>query len=136
MLTPVTGIELGKNIKEKKKPSHTYRLDLKNKRIVGMIDEMDAIKQSIYKILSTERYRYLIYDWRYGRELEGLISKNPQHVQLEIHNKIKEALLMDNRILDVTQAKVLEIQDDKYIPILLTVNTTEGQFTMEVVVNV
>ncbi|MCG8484737.1 MAG: DUF2634 domain-containing protein [Clostridia bacterium] len=136
MLTPITGIDLGKNIKEKSKPGYTYRMDIKNKRLVGMVDEMDAIKQSVYKILSTERYKYLIYDWRYGRELEGLIGKSPYEIQNEIHNRVKEALLMDDRILDVTQLKVMEIQDEKYIPIILTLNTTEGQFTTEVVIHV
>lgn len=136
MLTPEKDIVLGQNIQEKKKPSYTYRLDTKNKRVAGMVDEIDAIKQSVYKILSTERYKYLIYDWRYGRELERLIDQHPGHIQNKIHHRIKEALLMDDRILDVTQMKVMDIQDEKYIPIILTVNTTEGHFTMEVVVNV
>lgn len=136
MLTPITSIDLGKNIIEKSKPGYTYRMDIKNKRLVGMVDEMDAIKQSVYKILSTERYKYLIYDWRYGRELEGLIGKSPYEIQNEIHSRVKEALLMDDRILDVTQIKVLDVQDDKYIPIILTLDTTEGQFMTEVVIHV
>ena len=44
-------------------PSMTYGIDLKNKCIIGTIDGVEALKQSIYLILATQRYRYPIYNW-------------------------------------------------------------------------
>lgn len=39
------------------------------------MDGMEAVKQAVYKILQTERYKYVIYDWNYGVELEDLLEK-------------------------------------------------------------
>lgn len=73
-----------------------------NDRISGYVDDMDALLQTIYLILSTERYEYIIYSWDYGVELHDLIGKPMPYVLSEIPRRIKEALIQDNRIEDVT----------------------------------
>ena len=70
-------------------------------RINGYIDDLDAVKQAIYLILSTERYQYIIYSWDYGVELLDLIGKPMPYVQSELPRRIKEALIQDDRINDV-----------------------------------
>lgn len=70
-------------------------------RISGYVDDVDAVKQAIYLILNTERYKHLIYSWDYGVELLDLFGKPMPYVMSELPRRIKEALTQDNRIDDV-----------------------------------
>ena len=54
-------------------PTKTYKLDLINKRIIGLIDGREAVNQHIRKVLSTDKYAYEIYDWYYGNEILKLV---------------------------------------------------------------
>ena len=89
------------DIKENKS-SLTYKLNEESKHIVGNIDKLEALKQSIYLMLSTERYYWLIYNWYYGIELDNLIGQNKDYVVSEIPRRIKECLIEDDRIIDIT----------------------------------
>lgn len=93
---------LTEKITEKTYPSKTYQISLNNNRLGGYCDDLDAIKQAVYLILSTERYQSLIYSWDYGVELIDLIGKPMPYVLSELPRRIKEALTQDNRISDVT----------------------------------
>ncbi len=66
------------------------------------MDGMEAVKQAVYKVLQTERYKYVIYDWNYGVELEDLFGKAVSFVIPELQRRITEALLTDDRIEAVT----------------------------------
>ena len=44
-------------------PSKTYYINRDTNRISGYIDDKDAIVQAIHLILSTKRYKSLIYSW-------------------------------------------------------------------------
>jgi hypothetical protein len=89
-------------IEEVEIPSRTYKILLENDRISGYIDGLDAIIQAIYLILNTERYRHVIYSWDYGVELLELYGKPMPYVMSEAERRIKEALMQDDRIVDVT----------------------------------
>ena len=82
-------------------PTHTYKMHLDTNRIRGYTDELEAMKQAIYKILLTERYRYIIYSWNYGIELEDLFGEPISYVCPELKRRITEALLWDTRIESV-----------------------------------
>lgn len=94
------------DVEEEQQPSLTYGIDFERGRIRGMIDELEAVKQAVFLILQTERYRYLIYSADYGSELEGLIGRDPLFVQSEIKRRIREALMQDDRIEDVTNFRL------------------------------
>ena len=73
-------------------PSKTYRLisgGEKTGLIQGKTDGLDALRQTIYCILNTERYRYPIYSWNYGVELEGLFGRPVSYVKSELKRVIK-----------------------------------------------
>lgn len=70
-------------------------------RLNGFIDDIDSVIQAIYLILSTERYKFIIYSWDYGIELLDLIGKPMPYVMSELPRRITEALVMDDRIDDV-----------------------------------
>ena len=83
-------------------PSMTYRMAAEKKEVRGALDGMEAVKQVVYKILQTERYKYVIYDWNYGVELEDLFGKAASFVIAELQRRITEAPLTDVRIEAVT----------------------------------
>lgn len=85
-------------------PTNTYHIEHiegGDDRIVGYTDDLEAVKQAIYLILNIERYDYPIYSWDYGIELKDLFGKPIPYVMSELPDRIKEALTMDNRIVDV-----------------------------------
>lgn len=83
-------------------PTKTYNLEYdKDSQIRGYCDEEKAMRQAIYKIINTERYKYIIYSWNYGIELADLFGKPIPFVYAEIQRRIIEALLADDRIKDV-----------------------------------
>ena len=95
-------------------PSMTYGIDLKNKCIIGTIDGVEALKQSIYLILATQGYRYPIYNWDYGTDIGPLYGMRKDFVIPELQNRIHEALLQDDRITDVNTFKINHIGSGKY----------------------
>lgn len=107
--------------------SRTYRIDWEKGRIAGFVDGLEAVKQAVYLILHTERYEHLIYSTNYGSELKGLIGKDPLFVQSEIKRRIREALMQDDRIEDVTNF-YFQFNEDA-VTVRFTVVTTFGSFT-------
>ena len=88
-------------INEPTEPSNTFCVDFERGRVFGFVDEKEAVKQAIMLILNTERYKFLIYSWNYGAELEALIGTHPDIVEDEAERLISEALLQDDRITAV-----------------------------------
>lgn len=82
-------------------PSRTYKLDFERRRIDGYVDSMEAVAQAIQKIFETERYAWEIYSQNYGIELETLIGQQVDFVIAVLENRVKEALLADDRIQGV-----------------------------------
>lgn len=84
----------------------TYKIDFKNKTISGYVDELEAVKQTIYSILNSERYEHLIYSFDYGVELQDLIGEDMFYVKADIHRRIEEALKQDDRITSVDNPQI------------------------------
>lgn len=79
-------------------PERTYALVMSNTRLIGTCDELEAVKQAIILILGIERYKYPIFSWNYGIELQDLFGKPNDYVQTELERRISEALTWDDRI--------------------------------------
>lgn len=124
------GSVLQREIVFEQQPSRTYKLDLQRKRMVGKTDGLDAVKQSVYKILKTERFAHLIYDASYGFEGHGLIGHDPLFVQSELRRRISEALLQDDRVTDITDFQI-SLEGDSAL-VRFTVVSDYGTFDMEV----
>ena len=102
-MIPTQEVELDMTSIEKKTlPSLTWKIHEEQSEARGSVDELEAMKQAVYKILRTERYRYSIYDWNYGVELEELYGRNVTYVIPELKRRIEEALLADDRVTAVT----------------------------------
>ena len=114
-------------------PSRTYRLDFENKRIIGKIDEAEAVLQFIRKVMNTDKYAYAIYDWYDGNELFNLIGKPHAYVKTECPRIIEEALLVDDRILSIDNFKLQDESGDS-LSLSCIVKTIYGtiNYTQEV----
>lgn len=86
-------------LQERSYGGRTYKLS--EEKIEGFVDGVDSLKQAIYKILSTERYEYPIYSFNYGIAWKELIGEERPYVRAEMKRMIQEALLQDDRILEV-----------------------------------
>lgn len=86
-------------IEEKTQPTKTYKIE--NGRIVGTCDGKEALLQSIYFILNSERYTYIVYPNSYGNEILGTIGMDKDIGESELKRRVKEALIQDDRIKDV-----------------------------------
>ncbi|MCD8090389.1 MAG: DUF2634 domain-containing protein [Clostridiales bacterium] len=94
--------EILKEYEAAEQTSRTYRFDRENSRIKGTYNEyIEAVRQSVYLILNTERYTYNMFSWNYGIELSDLFGREKQYVVPMLMKRIKEALIQDDRIDDV-----------------------------------
>lgn len=75
-----------------------YSDTLSHKYINGMVIDLYAMEQVVFKILNTQRYKFPIYSWNYGIELLDLFGRPVSYVCAELQRRICEALLQDERI--------------------------------------
>ncbi len=114
-------------------PNKSYRMKIADEKIVGNIDDLEAIAQACYKILNTERYQYVIYSWNYGIELRDLFGKPIPYVYSELPRRIREALLQDDRVQSVDDFDLSYSKGD--VLARFTVTTNIGTIDMEKEVN-
>ena len=134
-MIPSANAALLADIKVITMPSKQHEMVLDSNRILGMCDKLNAVKQTVFKILNTERYDYLIYSWNYGIELKDLFGKSPMYVCPEISRRVKEALSQDDRITDVDNFEY-DISKNGVVSVTFTVHTIFGDLNEEMVVNI
>lgn len=129
---PITGIS-----KKETPPTRSYALNLDKGRINGFIDGIEACRQYIRKSLITPRFKCLIYDNQWGSEIKQAITTedaSPAYIAAELPRIIKDAIINDDRILDVdTSEFTFEfVNDGLYIDFI--VDTIYGKITMQEVI--
>ncbi|MDU6304737.1 MAG: DUF2634 domain-containing protein [Serratia marcescens] len=92
-----------------------------------IVEGNEAIKVWIYKALLTERFKYQIYSWDYGSEIETLINKGFTNSLIisEVERFITEALLINEYILAVDSVEV-GFNDDT-LKVDISVSTIYGE---------
>ena len=101
-MIPITNNILSADIEIETQPSLNYKMIFNKNSIVGTVDELEAMKQVIFKILNTERFHYVIYSQEYGIELQDLFGEPLSFVCAELEDRITEALIQDDRIESVS----------------------------------
>lgn len=123
-----------KEIEVVEQPSLCHRMIRETCNVVGECDGLEAVKQAIYNILNTERYRYIIFSWNYGVELQDLIGKPMDYAMVEVERRITEALTQDDRIESVDNFEFEE--RGKILVATFTVHTKYGNAKIEKEVDV
>lgn len=116
-------------------PSKQHKMILDSNRIIATCDNLEAIKQTVFKILNTQRYAYIIYSWNYGIELDDLFGQPVRYVCPEIERRVQEALLQDDRITAVDNF-VFTFPKRGVVAVTFTVHTILGDLNEEMVVNI
>lgn len=111
-------------------PTKTYRIDPVNKRIIGTIEDREAVLQFINKVLSTDKYAFEIYDWYYGNELKKLAGHSYDYVITRIPNILREALLVDDRITDIRDFTFTQSTIDSVL-VVCYIDTVYGEIKYE-----
>ena len=127
-LTPVDNLGNDLEIVIQEDVTETYKLNIEKDRVIGYTDELEAMKQAIYKIINTERYDYLIYSWNYGIELNDLFGEPIPYVYSEIKRRIIEALTQDTRIESVDAFSFEQIKRGEVF-VKFTAHTIYGDVT-------
>lgn len=120
---------------ESEMPSFDFRMNTATGRIGGTVEGLEEIRQSVQMILSTERYEHSIYPDSYGVETADLIGQDVELVVPELEMRITEALLIDDRIEEVTDFE-FDLSTPGIVVISFTVNTTKGTLEEEMEVNI
>ena len=110
---------------EARQPGFTWHVV--DNRIRGMCDDREALEQTIYHILSIERYQYVIYPQSYGSEIADLIGKPHDYAATELKRTITEALTQDDRIVSVGEWDIVFGEDKDALTVGFTVETIYGE---------
>ena len=112
-------------------PTLTYKMDLERNRVDNYADGVVAMKQAIFKILQTERYQHKeIYSDNYGVEFKDLFGMPTTYCVPMIEQRIKEALLWDERITNVYNF-VFSLEKRGIVSVTFNVDTVFGSTTIE-----
>ncbi len=134
-MIPSKNTILSTDIEIEQQPSLNYKMDFERKVIIGTVDEKEAMKQVVFKILNTERYDFIIYSWNYGIELKDLYGEPLPFVCAELIDRITEALVQDDRINSVTDFDFTFPQKGVVL-VTFTVHTIFGDVKAERAVNI
>ena len=110
-------------------PTRTFKMDLQKEFIAGRTDQLKAMEQAVFLILSVERYEYLIHSWNFGVELRDLFGQPVSYCLPEIKRRITEALLQDDRITEVYDF-VFEVKKGK-VATTFRVKTIFGEIEVQ-----
>ena len=109
-------------------PSLTYAMHLSADEpgiFLGKVDEEEAIRQMVFKTLSTERYESEIYSWSHGFEKADLRGKSLPYIMSEIPIRVNDALTVDDRIESCEDFQFEKI-GKKALHVTFSVITTSG----------
>lgn len=134
-MIPSVNTILSTELEVETQPSKNYKMHLDQNIINGFCDELEAMRQVVYKILNTERYQYIIYSWNYGIELLDLYGEPITYVCPELERRITEALVQDDRIESVDNFE-FDVSEKRTVKVTFTVHTIFGDVGSEKVVNV
>lgn len=132
-MIPSTSKTLNNEIEFIEQSSYTFYLDMNNNVVFGYTDSREAMKQAIYLIIETERYKWVIFSWNYGIELEDLFGMPISWVIPEIKRRIQEACLQDTRIKSVDNFE-FEVGKGTLL-VMFTAHTIFGDISIEKGVN-
>ena len=132
-MIPKTSLTVN-NIRTVTIPTNTYRIIIDKDRVSGETDGLDAMKQAVYLILSTERYAYPVFSWNYGVELKDLFGQPTTYVEAVLEYRIRDALMADERITDVRNFEFSSQKNTVSATFEVVTNQGNVQSTVEVTI--
>lgn len=118
---------------EESESCYEYGIDFATGQMTGeIVAGTEAIKVWVYTALKTERYRYVIYSWDHGIEMEQYIGKSysREYFDTELPRMIEECLTMHPHIKGISDVDI-SIDGDKLTG-EFTIETIYGAVVMDV----
>lgn len=113
-------------------PNKTYKLDLDKGRIIGYVDDTEALNQAAMKSLYTPRFDCYAYDDQYGSEV-GTLLGNPnatrEYIEAEMEFLLNDALCADGRFSGIEDLTMDFEGDEAHFAFIA--DTTLGKIQME-----
>lgn len=88
---------------------------------------LQTIAQAVRFALETDRFKYPIMGSNFGTLFDDLIGTDYEYIRSEIQRRIIDALMIDDRIVDVTDFRFTR-GDDSAMIVSCTVQTLLGDF--------
>ena len=130
MLPQSSNVQVMTDLDIVSQPNKTYYIDKEKKIVQGTVEDyLKTVEQSLYLILQTERYDYIMYSHKYGIELKDLYGREENYVVPMLMLRVPEALLQDERIESVEDFSYT-VNGGKFL-INFTVKTKYGDLKME-----
>lgn len=83
-------------------PTNTFYIDPVSRRVRGMDDGKNAVRQAIEIALSVERFQWGIYSANFGADFTGIIGRDTGYAAAVLEKRIRDALSVDNRVLGIS----------------------------------
>lgn len=130
-MLPEQNITYTDDIEVSNMPSRTWRINSERGRVEEVIDGKEAVAQTIDMILDTARYTEVVLpDW-YGHEFLSLVGEELFLIESEAPRMIKEALLVDDRIIGIKDFNIIEGEEIDEAVIRFTAETIFGDVEVE-----
>lgn len=100
--------------KIEKQPYGNKGYKVVNNKIQGYVNDIDSLKQTVFFILSTERFRYITVSDNVGVELENLYGEDINLIEVKLKETIENALLADDRITEIRDFKLTRVKRNTY----------------------
>lgn len=99
---------------------------------IKVVEKNEAIKVWIYKVLKTERYKFLGYSWQYGHEFTQVIGKSmtDEEKKSKFQHLLEDCLLI-NPYIQSTTIDTITVDEDE-VHMTLTVETIYGEVNINV----
>ena len=115
--------------------TNTYKLHYTKNKISGFTNRRNALEQSIYCLLNTERYKYVIYSFNYGIQREDLYGKSIDNAILKLQYRISNALNADDSINSVTNFE-FDSKERGVLKVKFIVNSIYGEIEINYEFNI
>lgn len=99
---PQAEINLSQGIVFQDQPSLTWIADPVTRRLRGLGDNYEAVRQAVEVIVNVERFKWQIYTPNFGADFDHLLGRDAGYVASELQRQLADAFLPDNRILGVS----------------------------------
>lgn len=119
-------ITTSSSLEDESQATKTFKA--KNLKIIGECDDKEALIQSIYFMLGTQKKKYLIYPRSYGILLD-VVGMDEDIAKSEVKRRVTETLKQDDRINDVGNFEFEIDEDSMYIT--CTVFSIYGEIDIE-----
>lgn len=91
--------------------NETFKYIPERDMVVGRVKDGDALTQSLFFILMTDRYSYPIFNRDYGIDISDIIGEDFNTVYNKLPYRIVEAFEVDDRVLSVLDVDINQIDE-------------------------